>query len=175
VTVYVSTAPGHVTFPLTRLHALFDSDCCPADSPLFIGQDGLPLLHADFIKQLWVDLVCLGLDPSSFAGHSFCHRDASSAAAAGFHNFELQQLGHWHSDAYRLYIEPTWSHLLSLSSWLHWAIPIAQDCSGFQPARSSLHSVVSLSTAWIFPVMQESVSIAIYFFVHPTVTTKWNR
>jgi len=69
---------------------------------------------------------CGAESPSKFSGHSFRRGAASSAAAAGLRDFELQQVGRWRSDAHKLYIEPNPYRLLSLSSRLHWAVPDAQ-------------------------------------------------
>ena len=94
----------------------------PPESPLFVGHDGTPLLCTDLIQQLHEDLAQLGFQPSQFSSHSFWRGGASSAAAAGSSDFELQQLGQWHSDAYKLYVEPNKDHLLSLSAHFHWAV-----------------------------------------------------
>ncbi|KIJ28408.1 hypothetical protein M422DRAFT_270266 [Sphaerobolus stellatus SS14] len=48
-------------------------------------------------------------------------------SAAGFCDFEIQQLGRWRSDAYKLYIEPNRARLLMLSSRLHGPVPVAQN------------------------------------------------
>ncbi|KLO04126.1 hypothetical protein SCHPADRAFT_788685, partial [Schizopora paradoxa] len=50
-------------------------------------------------------LAAAGIDPSPFAGHSFRRGAASAAAAAGFADHEIQLLGRWHSDCFKLYIE----------------------------------------------------------------------
>jgi hypothetical protein len=126
VSLFISAAPGASTCPVTSLKQLYMLDPRPPESPLFVGDDGLPLLRGDLIRRIREDLSSLGLNPSEYAGQSFRRGGASSAAAAGFHDFELQQLGRWRSDAYKLYIEPNRLRLLSLSARLHWAVPNAQ-------------------------------------------------
>ncbi|KAJ6536092.1 hypothetical protein B0H19DRAFT_914985, partial [Mycena capillaripes] len=50
-------------------------------------------------------LEAAGLNPSLFAGHSFHRGAANEAAAAGYSDYEIQLLGRWRSDSYKLYIE----------------------------------------------------------------------
>jgi hypothetical protein len=140
MSLFISAAPGASTCPVASLKQLYMLDPRPPESPLFVGDDGLPLLRGDLIRRLREDLSSLGLNASDYAGHSFRRGGASSAAAAGFHDFELQQLGRWRSDAYKLYIEPNRHRLLSLSARLHWAVPNAQP-----PEPPSLHFAPQLA------------------------------
>jgi hypothetical protein len=140
MSLFISAAPGASTCPVTSLKELYTLDPRPPESPLFVGDDGLPLLRADLIRRLRNDLSSLGFNASQYAGHSFRRGGASSATAAGFHDFELQQLGRWRSDAYKLYIEPNRLRLLSLSARLHWAVPNAQP-----PEPPSLHFAPQLA------------------------------
>ncbi|KAI0820425.1 hypothetical protein BC628DRAFT_1276145, partial [Trametes gibbosa] len=50
-------------------------------------------------------LTALGLDSSKYSGHSFRRGAATSAAAVGYADHEIQLLGRWRSDAYKLYID----------------------------------------------------------------------
>ena len=125
VSLYIPAAPGSPTCPIASLKLLYLKDPRLPESPLCVGHDSTPLLCADLIHQLHEDLAQLGFQPSQFSSHSFQWGRASSAAAAGFSDFELQQLGWWHSDTYKLYVEPNKDCLLSLSARLHWAIPNA--------------------------------------------------
>jgi len=52
--------------------------------PPFVGQ---------FITKVKAGLMSAGFDATKFSGHSLCRGAASSAAAAGFSNYEIQQLG----------------------------------------------------------------------------------
>jgi hypothetical protein len=126
VSLFISAAPGSLTCPVTSIKLLYLLDPRPPESSLFVGADGLPLLRSEILRKLREDLARLGFDASKYAGHSFRRGSASSAAAAGFNELELQQLGRWRSDAYKLYIEPNRFRLLSLSARLHWAVPDAQ-------------------------------------------------
>jgi len=126
ISLFLSVAPGCLTCPVSSLKTFYLHNPQPPKSPLFINDSGLPLLHTELIGKLREDLSVLGFDASKFSGHSFQQGGASSAAAAGFSDFELQQLGRWKSDVYKLYIKPNQHHLLSLSAHLHWAIPLTQ-------------------------------------------------
>ncbi|KAI0077821.1 hypothetical protein K474DRAFT_1707003 [Panus rudis PR-1116 ss-1] len=44
-----------------------------------------------------------------------------------YSDYEIQQLGRWRSDAYKLYIDVPKDRILHLSTRLHWADPQAQD------------------------------------------------
>ena len=158
VSLYVSAAPGSPTCPIASLKLLYLKDPQSPESPLFVGHDGTPLLCANPLWQLHEDLTQLGFQPAQFSGHSFQRGRASSTAAVGFNDFELQQLGHWRSDAYKLYIEPNKDCLLSLSACLHWAtlsLPSPHLCA-------SLHSWPHVQ------VMRKSAGITI-IFTHPSV------
>ena len=75
-----------------------------------------------------------------YTGHSFRRGAASSAAAAGYSDYEIQLLGRWRSDAYRLYIDVPHDCLLHLSTRLHWAVPDAQP---FTPPELRLASTLA--------------------------------
>ncbi|KAF7350192.1 Integrase/recombinase xerD [Mycena venus] len=92
-------------------------------APLFEGTDGKPLHYRAFVTGIRTSLTAAGIDPSGFAGHSLRRGAATEAAAAGFDDYEIQLLGHWRSDAYRLYIENPISRILHLSKQLHMAHP----------------------------------------------------
>ncbi|KAF9462628.1 hypothetical protein BDZ94DRAFT_1142543, partial [Collybia nuda] len=64
-----------------------------------------PLTHSTFISTLKHCLTLLGFDASLFSGHSFQHGAASAAAAVDYADHEIQLLGCWCSDVYKLYID----------------------------------------------------------------------
>jgi hypothetical protein len=124
VTIFISTVNAP-TCAVKALQALFVHDPRPPDAPLFCNEDGSLLHHSAFGEGLQSLLMTAGFDAIRFSGHSFRCGAASSAAAAGFTKFEIQQLGRWRSNAYKLYIDVSHPHLLNLSARLHWAIPAA--------------------------------------------------
>ena len=80
--------------------------CCPApsSSPLFIWDDGSPLIARRFQSQLWVYFGKLGLDPDQFNTHSFRIGAATTAAKVGISSGVIKQLGRWRSRAFKSYI-----------------------------------------------------------------------
>jgi len=105
---------------------LFEYSEKASESALFIRDYGTPLARCQFFSKLKESLLNAGYNPSKFSGHSFCHGTASSAMAIGLNGHEIQQLGTWRSDSYKLYINNLQAQLLSFSSCLHGAIPPSQ-------------------------------------------------
>ena len=60
-----------------------------------------------FIKQV---AKSLGWDPTKFSAHSIRAGAATSAALAGFKDWELKSMGGWSSDTYMSYIRNTKNH-----------------------------------------------------------------
>ena len=54
------------------------------------------------------------------------HSSATSAASVGYSDYEIQLLGRWRSDAYKLYLDVPRDRILHLSSSLHVALAPAQ-------------------------------------------------
>jgi hypothetical protein len=91
-------------------------------APLFRDATGKALTRAPFISLLKARLAHLNLDQSLYSGHSFRRGAATSAATVGYNNYEIQLLGRWRSDAYKLYIDTPPDRTLQLSSRLHVAL-----------------------------------------------------
>lgn len=71
---------------------------------LFVKSDGNPVNRNYFSSNLASYFKACGLDPSLFKGHSFRIGAASWAAENGFSDAQIQQLGRWHSNAFKKYI-----------------------------------------------------------------------
>ena len=125
VAITIASAPGAHTCAVATLKSLFKHIEKP-ESPLFLQDDSAPMSHNFSISQVRYGLTRAGFNASKFSGDSFCCRVASLATAIGFNNYEIQLLGRWRSNSYKLYINNFLAHLLSLSSHLHWAIPHGQ-------------------------------------------------
>ncbi|KNZ80852.1 Integrase/recombinase xerD like protein, partial [Termitomyces sp. J132] len=119
VTITVAAAPGQLTCPVAALKALFIETPRPDDAPLFEQLDGQALSYSHFVKSIRNALSLAGLNPEIYAGHSFRRGAASAAAAAGYSDYEIQLLGRWRSDSYKLYIDNDPNRILHLSSLLH--------------------------------------------------------
>jgi hypothetical protein len=127
VSILIAKAPaGSSTCAVSALKHLFTIDPQSLDTPLFSEPDGSPLTRTTFISTLKQRLTSLGIDASQFAGHSFRRGAASAAAAVGYADHEIQLLGRWRSDAYKLYIDVPRDRILGLSARLHLAAPHTQ-------------------------------------------------
>ncbi len=131
VSILVASAPGAATCPVSALRHLFQMDPQDPAVPMFLGDvPGSPLTRSSFVIRLKSLLSALGFDGAKYSGHSFRRGAATSAASVGYADHEIQQLGRWRSDAYRLYIDVSRDRILHLSTRLHWADPRTQD---FEP------------------------------------------
>jgi len=134
VAITIASASGAHTCLVKALKSLFNHVQSPPKSPLFMQDDGVPMSQDFLISQVRSGLMLAGFYASKFSGHSFCCGTASLAAMVGFNNYEIQPLGRWCSNSYKLYVDSSQARLVSLSSHLHWAIPHNQ---AFEPP--SLH------------------------------------
>ncbi|KAK6987608.1 DNA breaking-rejoining enzyme [Favolaschia claudopus] len=123
VTITIAAAHGQPSCPVAALKRLFTELPRVSNAPLFEGVDGKPLHYKAFVAGIRTSLAAAGIDPSGYAGHSFRRGAATEAAAAGYNDYEIQLLGRWRSDAYKLYIENPISRILHLSKQLHMAHP----------------------------------------------------
>jgi hypothetical protein len=123
VSIYLAAAPGAATCPIAALKRLFEDDVADLDGPLFRNPDGSALTHDFFVATVREALQAAGYNSQEFSGHSFRRGAASSAAAAGYQDHEIQLLGRWLSDAYKGYIDIDENRLHHLSNSLHWVLP----------------------------------------------------
>ena len=131
VSILIAKAPpGSTTCAVSALQKLFQLFPESPNAPLFDNEEGSALTRSSFISTLKSHLAIIGLDPSLYSGHSFHHGAASAAAAVGYADHEIQLLGRWRSDAYKLYIDVPKDRILGLSACLHSAILSAEP---FEP------------------------------------------
>ncbi len=107
ITILIARAPANSpTCPVKALWKvwLMRPDAEPQE-PLFTDAMGAALSHTSFIKVLKQRIAAIGPDESLYSGHSFRRGAATSEASVGYTDYEIQLLGHWHSDAYKLYID----------------------------------------------------------------------
>src|SRR5882672_2959203 len=116
VSIAIASAPGARTCAVNVLKNLFKYVPRPPEAPLFSQDGDAPLSRGQFIVQVKSNLARAGFYTSKFSGHSFCRGVASSAAVVGFNDYEIQQLGRWRSDSYKLYMDGSQSRVLSLSA-----------------------------------------------------------
>jgi len=140
VDISIAAVPGAHTCAVAALQSLYRHGHKSPGSPLFIQDDGSPLSHNVFLSRLKSSLTNAGFNASKFSGHSFRRGAASSAAAVGFNDYEIQQLGRWRSDTYKLYVDGSQDRILSLSARLHWAVPHGQL---FEPPSLHFPSILA--------------------------------
>lgn len=121
VTITLTAAPGRPTCPIDALKRLFNELPRDGNEPLFEQPDGKALSHPFFVGAIRKTLSKAGINPHLYAGHSFRRGASSAAAAAGYSDYEIQLLGRWRSDSYKLYIENDPARILHLSYLLHMA------------------------------------------------------
>ena len=85
------------------------------EGPVFVREDGSPLLKSAFVQKLRSALNSIGLNESVYAGHSFRIGAATTAAERGFEDSLIKTLGRWESEAYQLYIRVPRNILLATS------------------------------------------------------------
>ena len=74
------------------------------NGPLFINEDGFPILRSEFSKKLCSIIRLCGLDPTRYKGHSFRIGAATYAAEQGHSDTQIRHMGRWKSDAFKNYI-----------------------------------------------------------------------
>lgn len=93
--------------PVCLIKLVFDSIPASLSSPLFMTNRNLPLSYSYLTTKLHDLLSLIGLDPAPFSLHSLRAGAATTAAAAGCTEQEVQRLGRWSSLCYRRYIRPS--------------------------------------------------------------------
>jgi integrase len=76
----------------------------PDPPPLFSFMDDTPVLRQYFTSQLRLALKFNNLNLAQYQAHSFRIGAATTAAANGYTEIQIQNMGRWKSNAYRKYI-----------------------------------------------------------------------
>ena len=88
------------------------------DGPLFRFKNGQPLTRSRLVMEVRKALQEAGLQPETYAGHSFRIGAATTAAACGVPADVIKTLGRWKSQAYLLYVRLPSSQLSDISKKL---------------------------------------------------------
>lgn len=75
----------------------------PAE-PLFSFMDGSPVSRQFFTEHLKLSLTFCGLDINKYQSHGFRIGAATTAAASGSSDIQIQNMGRWKSSAFKKYI-----------------------------------------------------------------------
>lgn len=106
-------ATGDDACPVQALRHLFQEWPAPLDAPLFKAEDG-EFTRDTVTNVLRLTITLAGIQ-GHYSGHSFRRGAATSAREAGLSNEEIQLLGRWKSECYRLYIVTHPSRILAAS------------------------------------------------------------
>ncbi|KAK3102234.1 hypothetical protein FSP39_009797 [Pinctada imbricata] len=103
--------------PTLLIKSIQQPEFCPVDSlfkycnlrddspgPLFMFMDGSPVTYNYFNQHLQLSLKWANLDCKVYKGHSFRIGAATTAAALGISDENIQIMGRWHSNAFKKYI-----------------------------------------------------------------------
>ncbi len=106
-------ATDDIACPVKAMRRLFQEWPDPPEAPLFQASNGV------FIRTMITGVLRLALRLAGisghYSGHSFRRGAATSAREAGLSNEEIQLLGRWKSECYRLYIATHPSRILAAS------------------------------------------------------------
>ncbi|XP_069110074.1 uncharacterized protein [Argopecten irradians] len=91
------------TCPVVALHEFLQLRGHDA-GPLFCFPNNVPVTYSYFTSCLQSSLAWAGLSHLPYSSHSFRIGAASYAAASGLSDEEIQQMGRWHSLAFKRYI-----------------------------------------------------------------------
>ena len=120
-----STCPLNAVQPYRAIHQHQPS------SPAFTFQDGSLLTRQRLTILLREIFLRAGFDPDKYASHSFRIGAATTAAAAGLPQWQIQAMGRWTSDCYSHYIRIPQSTLIQASQQL-----ATQTVSGTGPGQT---------------------------------------
>ena len=76
-----------------------------SQGPFFQLANSLPLTKEKFTSRVRNALGAIGLNPASYAGHSFHIGAATTAAEKGIEDSAIKALGRWKSEAFQAYIK----------------------------------------------------------------------
>lgn len=109
--------PRIINSPLCPCQALLlnfkqvNATVSPSPAFLFCTEGNVQAMtYSLFLKRLKFFLSDLGYDCSNYSGHSFRRGGASFAFECGIPAELIQAQGDWKSDAYKSYIDPSFSH-----------------------------------------------------------------
>ena len=109
--------------PVAALQRLFSLDPQAPSAPLFTAPGGAAFSSAYAKKTLKSRLTQYGIPNSQLTGHSFRRGTAQHALDSGFADEEIQRLGRWSSEAFRLYCSTSQHDAFRLSQRFQLGVP----------------------------------------------------
>lgn len=120
----ILTATGENTCPVAALRQLFLIDSQPSNAPLFRLNSG-SFSRQGVVAALKKKLIQTGIKETEFSGHSFRKEAAQYAADQGMLDENIQRLGRWTSNVFRLYFKTSPATLFNLNLSFQKSIPLA--------------------------------------------------
>ncbi len=111
---------GHVVCAVCTLKQYIQiRSILPFSSPaLLVFNNGLPINKTWFLSRTHHLISLIGLQASSYSLHSYRAGAATCASFQGFAEWEIQSLGSWASNAYRMYIREPEAHFIQFARTL---------------------------------------------------------
>ena len=101
---------------ITYLKSRFLGSTYQADLPLFVYSNGYHVTKVHLNAMIKRLIKQIGLQPDSYSSHSIRSGAASTAAQAGFSDWEIMRVGGWKSATYRDYIRGLDTHVAGFSA-----------------------------------------------------------
>jgi hypothetical protein len=132
-------ATGDAACPVQAMRRLWTRDPQPHSTPLFATEAGAAFTRHHLLGLLHHRMGARGIDWDGVTGHSFRYGAAQYARTTGVSDFEIQRLGRWTSEAFRLYCStsPTDTFLLSYRFQTGTSQPLGTGISFRGPSASS--------------------------------------
>lgn len=109
IKIYLPRRKGHPLCPMKALFMVLNDAPREGQTPgIGYYESGVycPLTPPVFIQSLREALAGSGVDPTSYAGHSFRRGGATWLHSCGASSEMIKLAGHWSSDCYQRYIAP---------------------------------------------------------------------
>lgn len=97
--------PGSILCPVRAYRIMCKAIPAALDAPLFMLPGKIPVNYRLYQLKLREYIQKVGLNPQIFSTHSFRRGFATMLFKAKISEFKIMQMGDWHSDAYRRYLE----------------------------------------------------------------------
>jgi hypothetical protein len=115
-------ASNDAACPVAALTQLFTHDPQPLTAPLFSLSTGA-FTAAAFQSAVLRSLHSFGIDSTGIKGHSFRKGAAQHAHDAGILHDQIQALGRWSSEAFRLYFSTSQTTLYAWNRQFQTGLP----------------------------------------------------
>lgn len=106
---------GSPTCAYTAMRRLFREDPQPGTTPLFRSAASTSFTKGHVISHLHRRMAQLSFSVHKITGHSFRYGAAQHAKDCGLTDEQIQRLGRWTSDAFKVYVGTSFSEVFELN------------------------------------------------------------